>query len=308
MSLNVKEITTDEYGHCAVLTTEEIEIIVTLDYGPRIVSANRIGEPNLIYNKEDPELERSYGHKMRITLEKSTNAVYCDNSPVRYSPMADGVRFIQTLSDPVQLELNMDIVFDTDIGSFMVVHSVLNQSREDIRLSIYTETPFGTDGFVFIPQSNIRESDRPSRVLSLWENCRWNDERLFIGNHYVTVHSIIPEIEEAGDFKLIGGDILEPRLKIGVNNTAGFCGYIDGRLALVKRYVHNRTALYPFSGCSAFATANDGYLSIQNTSPFYLIAPGESARHIESWIFTRYSGSVVHPDNESELDEFINHA
>ncbi len=305
MSLSVKEINMENFGHCALLAYEDTEIIVTLDYGPRIVSVKKGDVPNFIYNEKNPGFGRNYGHKMRITIEKSTNSIYCDDSPVRYSPMSDGVSFIQTMTSPVQLELSMDIVFNTDIGNFMVVHSVYNKSKEDVKLSIYTETPFGSGGFVFIPQSNIRETDRPSRVLSLWDNCRWDDKRLFIGEQYVTVHCNIPEIEEDGEFRLIGGDICNTRLKIGVNDTAGFCGYIEGDYAIIKRYVHNRNALYPFTGCSAFAAANENYLSIQCTSPFYLIGPGESARHIESWIFA-HCENMLHPNNEAGIDGFIN--
>lgn len=290
MSLNVSEIVSDEFGHCARLENDDIEMLVTLDYGPRIVSVSKNGSPNLIYNTVDPEIHRNHGHKMRIALEKSTNAIYCDNSPVRYSLLQDGVSFVQTLTQPTQLELSMDVVFSSEIGSFMVVHSVLNRSLEDIRLSIYTETPYTDDGFVFIPQSNIRETDRPGRVLTLWENCSWRDKRLFIGDQYITVHSDTDYSQ---------------RLKIGVNNTAGFCGFVKGKNALIKRYVHNRTALYPFQACSAFATSNEKYLSLQTNSPFYIIAEGEYARHIESWIFTEYEGEL-HPDNETELDDFIN--
>ena len=305
MSLNVKDTNTEKFGHCALLTYEDIEIVVTLDYGPRIVSAKRGNNHNLIYNGEDLQFQRNHGHKMRITIEKSTNAVYCDDFPVRYSPMSDGVSFIQTLNEPVQLELSMDVVFDTDIGDFMVVHSVYNKSKEDVKLSIYTETPFCIEGFVFIPQSNIRETDRPSRVVSLWDNCRWDDIRLFIGDQYITVHSDAFGKDDEGDFRLIGGDFGKSRLKIGTNNTAGFCGYIENGYSLIKRYVHNRNALYPFTSCSAFATVNEDYLSIQNTSPFYMIGPGESARHIESWIFA-YCKNEIHFDNEPGLDEFIN--
>ena len=291
MSLNVSEIMSEEYGHCARLENGKTEMLVTLDYGPRIVSVSKNGSPNLIYNTVDPEIHRNHGHKMRITLKKSTNAVYCDDTPVRYSLMEDGVSFVQTLTQPAQLELSMDIVFSSEIGSFMVVHSVLNRSLEDIRLSIYTETPFQDDGFVFIPQSNIHETDRPSRILTLWENCSWRDSRLFVGDQYVTVHDTdVPDL---------------PRLKLGVNNTAGFCGFVQGKYGLIKRYVHNRTALYPFQSCSAFATANEKYISLQTNSPFYIIAEGEYARHIESWIFTEFDGSL-HPDNETELDDYIN--
>ena len=100
MSLNVSEIMSEEYGHCARLENGKTEMLVTLDYGPRIVSVSKNGSPNLIYNTVDPEIHRNHGHKMRIALEKSTNAVYCDDTPVRYSLMEDGVSFVQTLTQP----------------------------------------------------------------------------------------------------------------------------------------------------------------------------------------------------------------
>ena len=305
LALTVKEVTDERLGHCALLENEGIEIMVTLDYGPRIVSVHREGEPNLIYNNSTPELQRNHGHKMRITLEKSTNPIYCDDLPVRYIPLSDGVSFVQTLTEPAQLELTMDIVFSTDIGSFMVVHGAMNKSLEDIKLSIYTETPFCNEGFVFIPQSNIHEKEKPSRVLTLFDNAGWNDKRLFIGNQYVTVNGNVLETEDNGEYQLVDADLYAPRLKIGVNNTAGFCGYLLNGHSLIKRYVHNRNALYPFNSCSAFATANDGYLSIQNTGPFYITGPGESARHIESWIFAEYP-EKIRPRCEDEIDAFIN--
>lgn len=292
MSLNVIEITDDEYGHCAVLSTEDFEVIVSLDYGPRIISAKKNNGVNLIYNTKDKDFDRCHGHKMRLTLERSTNGIYCDDLPVRYSPMSDGVSFMQTIVDPVQLEFSMDIAFNSDIGDFMVIHSCLNKSKEAVKLSIYTETPFCRNGFIFVPQSNINEGDRPSKILTLWNNTKWTDSRIRLGEQYLVVTP--------------GGETdAESRLKIGLNNTAGWCGFTDGNNTFIKRYVHNRTALYPFCHCSTFATSCKGHISIQTTSPFYRIEPGESARHIENWILP-VSSSVIFPDDENSIDEFIN--
>ena len=95
MSLIVNEINDSICGHAAVVSDGDMELIVSLDYGPRIVSVTKGGSKNLIYNEVDEQYGRSHGHKMRITLERSTNGIYCDDLPVRYSPMTDGVRFVR---------------------------------------------------------------------------------------------------------------------------------------------------------------------------------------------------------------------
>lgn len=290
MSLTVNEINDSGCGHAAVISDEDLELIVSLDYGPRIVSVKKGGLQNLIYNEVDEQYGRSHGHKMRITLERSTNGIYCDDLPVRYSPMTDGVRFVQTTVDPVALELTMDITRAAD-GGVMVVHSVLNKSDDYVKLSIYTETPFANNGFVFVPQSNVPETEKPGRILTLWHGVNWTDPRLHFSDQYICISNSQSEQEN--------------RLKLGSNNTAGWCGYTDGTRCFIKRYVHSRSALYPFYSCSTIATSYYSHMSIQTISPFYRIAPGESARHVEYWMLP-VSGKELTASDTASLDDFIN--
>ncbi len=293
MSISVKEVAEEEFGSCAEITFKDTEVLVTLEFGPRIVSVRKKGCAAPVFTKPDTALGRSHGHKMRITLDKSTNGIYCDNSPVRYSPMAEGVRFVQTITEPAQLEVIMDVNFSED-GRMTVEHSVFNKSKEVVKLSIYTETPFEDKGFVFLSQGSVVTADRPTRIMTLWEDCKWSDERLVIGDKYITVH----QSENAEKL---------PRLKLGVNDTRGIAGFVGNDLALVKSYTHSRNALYPFYNCSAFATANSEYLSVQMTSPFYLVEPEESARHIEVWDIVSLKGKASSKD-ESSIDEIISAA
>ncbi len=286
--MNVREISSEEFGNCIEMENDGTELLVTLDHGPRIVSVVKNGV-QFIYNKTDPAVGRSFGHKMRITLEKSTNGIYCDNSPVRYSPMGNGVRFVQTVTEPVQMEAIIDVSF-TDEGELAVEHSIYNKSREGLKLSIYTETPFCSDGFVFIPQGRAASPERPGKIMTLWEDCKWSDERLFIGDEFVTVKAT--DLQD------------RPRLKIGLNDTIGVVGFIGRKFSLLKHYTHNSSALYPFYNCSAFATENNGYLSIQMTSPFYLVEPEEAARHIEKWSILPESRDIS-PDDEENICSVI---
>ena len=252
--------------------------------------------------REDPhrsiERQRAGKPKQRLRaseqrrgwrIAKSTNGIYCDNSPVRYSPMGNGVRFVQTVTEPVQMEAIIDVSF-TDEGELVVEHSIYNKSREGLKLSIYTETPFCSDGFVFIPQGRAASPERPGKIMTLWEDCKWSDERLFIGDEFVTVKAT--DLQD------------RPRLKIGLNDTIGVVGFIGRKFSLLKHYTHNSSALYPFYNCSAFATENNGYLSIQMTSPFYLVEPEEAARHIEKWSILPESRDIS-PDDEENIRSVI---
>lgn len=288
LTMNVREIASEEFGNCIEMENDGTELLVTLDHGPRIVSIRKNGV-QFIYNGIDPAVGRSCGHKMRITLEKSTNGIYCDNFPVRYSPMGNGVRFVQTVTDPAQMEVIMDVCFTGD-GELSLEHSIYNKSREGLKLSIYTETPFYPEGFVFISQGKAVYSERPGKIMTLWKDCKWSDERLFIGDEYVTVKTAASHDK--------------PRLKIGINDTMGVAGFIGRKCSLIKRYTHNSNALYPFYNCSAFATENNGYLSLQMTSPFYIVEPEEAARHTETWEISS-EGREVSFDNENGIRSII---
>lgn len=289
LSLTVKETNSEKFGHCVFIYSSDIQIVVTIDYGPRIVSVFSPSKENIIYCEKDEEYRRCHGHKMCLLSDAPSGGFYCDNSPVIYSPLDDGVKFVQTISSPVQLEVSMDIIPEGDFGSIMVVHSILNKSDKNIKLSIQTETPLKGDGFIFIPQSNISEKDKPSRVLTLWGDSKWTDDRLYIGKQYVTVK----------DGKS------SSKLKVGSNNTAGWCGYINGTNSFIKRYIHNRAALYPNCGCSTYAVSTNSYLSIRTLSPFYRIETGEIARLVENWIFP-CSKFICTPNDEVSIDNFIN--
>ncbi len=289
LSLTVKEMSSEKFGHCVMLSLNELQIEVTIDYGPRIVSVSSPSKKNIIYSEKNTEYNRCYGHKMHLIPDQPDKGFYCDDSPVMYSPLDDGVKFTQQTSSPAQLEISMDVIPDSDGESLMVIHSVMNKSKGSIRLSVQTETPFDKNGFIFIPQSNIAEADTPSRILTLWNGAKWTDERLYIGNQYVTVR----------------GSNNNAKLKIGSNNTAGWCGYISGTNSFIKRYIHNRNALYPHCQCSTYAASKKDYISIQTSSPFYRIEPGEIARLVEHWIFP-VSNYFCTPSDEHSIDNFIN--
>lgn len=285
MSLTIRETDCNSV-HCLSVSDENIELLVTIDRGPEIIGFCKKG-CGLFLSHKDGELPQ--GHSVWIASEHEQR-FFCSTDPVMYTPLENGVNFTQRINASLPLELNLDIMITPELSDIMVIHSLTNKSEESVKLSIHTETKFNPQGFIFIPQSNIHTENAPSRILTLWSGCKWGDPRLFLGNQYVTV---TPTPNAKG------------KLKLGSNNTAGWSGYINGENAFIKRYLHNRNALYPFYGSSTYAYADADILSIQTASPFYIIEPFETARHVESWsLFLNIN--PCDPHNELSLDNLIN--
>lgn len=287
MSITVRETDSKNGIRCLYITNESIELLVTIEYGPEIIGFQKKSERCLFFGGKDgcePQ-----GHRMWLVSEHEQN-YDCNRTPVIYTPLEDGVHFVQSANTTLPIELGLDIMITSDSADIMVIHSLTNKSNESVKLSIHTETKFNPDGFIFVPQSNVRTENAPGRILTLWPDCKWGDSRLFLGNQYVTV------THQSG---------LKSKLKIGSNNTAGWSGYISDKNAFIKRYIHNRNALYPFYGSSTYAYSESEYLSIQTASPFYIVAPNETARHVENWTLP-CSVTPCDPKSDLSIDNFIN--
>ncbi len=287
MSLVIRETESKNGMHCLFISNDDIELLVTIDRGPEIIDFRKKGRECLFYESTDNSV--SQGHTTWLVSEQDQN-FYCMSAPVIYTPLENGVRFTQRMNTSLPLEFGLDVMITPEFSDVMIIHSLTNKSDEAVKLSIHTESKFKPKGFIFVPQSNVCTENAPSRILTLWSGCKWGDSRLFLGNQYVTVsHS--PH--------------LRSKLKIGSNNTAGWSGYIDGEYAFIKRYLHNRNALYPFYGSSTYAYADYNCLSIQTASPFYIIEPSETARHVENWSLPQ-AISPCDPRSDFSIDDFIN--
>ena len=108
--LELKEIDFENYGKCVQLSNGVIDVVVTIDCGPRIVRFGFVGGENVLYN----DLERKYkmqnafmddyysegaacsfygGHRLWLAPEKMPESYFPDNDPVIYALLPDGVTF-----------------------------------------------------------------------------------------------------------------------------------------------------------------------------------------------------------------------
>ena len=305
-TLEVKEINYQCFGKCVKISNGIIDAIVTINLGPRIVFFGLTGEENIFYEDSN----RAYrittevqttgndttfyyygGHRLWLSTERSAKSGLPDNEPVVYSVLSDSVRFIPPKQDASAFQTGMEIVMGEGAADTMIVHTAKNCSKEVQTCGISAITMLSGDGLLILPQNT--EDDitfRPNRSIVLWPGTDIRDERLHLGNRYLSVR------QETGCSKL---------LKVGSNNILGWAAFVGRKYTFLKRYVHNPQAVYPDFGSSCEFSLHPDFAEIQSLSPVYRVEPGMGIKHVENLSIFR-THTCVDPEDEDGIERYIN--
>ncbi|HEX3037588.1 MAG TPA: hypothetical protein VHO94_01170 [Oscillospiraceae bacterium] len=306
MSIEIKEKNFENYGNCVHITNGIIEVIVTIDVGPRIVRFGFVGGENMLYN----DLQRSYvtdgrdyedifgagnkfyrygGHRLWLSPMSMPDTFYPDNEPVVYGILPDGVSFTPARQKNNNMQLGFEVMMNEDATDIMIVHSAKNQSKDTKTLALWAVTMLIPGGLQIIPQNHSDDDLVPNRVFVLWPNTNITDPRAFWGEKYITLQQ-----DEAYD---------KP-FEFGMDNLQGWAAYVNHDVALVKRYVHNMQAAYPDYGASYETYMNKDFVEMESLSPLYEIEPGDTVRHVENLTLFKIK-NAPNPRDDEQLEKFI---
>ena len=139
--MDLKEIDFENYGKCVQLSNGVIDLVVTIDCGPRIVRFGFIGNENILYNdldrkfKVQNEFMDDYysegaacyfygGHRLWLAPERMPESYFPDNDPVIYALLPDGVTFSSAKQKNNDVQTRLEIVMGDNTSDVMLVHSV----------------------------------------------------------------------------------------------------------------------------------------------------------------------------------------
>ncbi len=286
MPIEIKEISYKNFGKCLKISNGKIELIVSIDMGPRILSFALNGGENVLFNdihrkyKEDNEAIKNYygedkvryrygGHKIITTPEIMPDSFYPDNKPVTYSIKNNSVTLEQEEQDKNKISIAVEIIMSETIENVMIVHSVKNLAKSQINLGLSASTDVRSGGTLLIPQNKKYLSEfSPNRSYALWPYSKVNDSRLFMGEDFIS----IKQDESKRD-----------KFKLGVNNYSNWAAYFCCDNIFVKNYVHNIGAKYPDFNSSFEVFTDENLLEIRTLSPLSLLNPLEVSKHVENW-------------------------
>ena len=286
--VEIKEITYGEFGKCVQLTNGDVEVVVTVDLGPRVIRYGLPGKPNVFCEAPGKVLNEKTGwcihggHRVWHSPENDPRCYEPDNDPIEWQKLEHGIHVISNLEPNTGLLKEMEITLDEEGTAVSVLHRITNANLWPIDFSVWCLSVMAPGGKEIVPMSQEDTGLLGNRWLGLWPYTRMNDERVWWGENFITLRQDV--------------NCSQP-FKFGITNDLGWAAYYNHGQAFVKRYIHYPDAPYPDNGMSYETYTNDFMLEMESLSPLCTVDPAESMEHEEIWMLV---DGVEAPEDDDE--------
>lgn len=288
-----------------LVANDHVELIITLDVGPRIISCKRPGGENVFKNFEG-ELGQSGedgfvlrgGHRLWIAPEDEVLTYHSDNHPVDFQVNESTGEIVidsqQTRSGAITKSLGVNL----SDATVVIRHTARNDGDEPIQIATWGLSVMKPGGVEVIPQPPYGEHPKnllPNRVMVLWPYTDLSDPRWSLGKQY---------------FMLRQSDGFPPT-KLGLAHGEKWIAYLIEDSLFIKSFDLITGAVYPDGGCNFETFSNSEMLEIESLSPLSILAPGESVSHTERWHVFPIPGEAMIESEEALarwLQPFLNKA
>lgn len=280
------------------LTGKQIELIATLDVGPRIIHLAVPGGKNVMKNYPDMmgktgerEWQIRGGHRLWFAPEHPVKTYFPDNGPVRLKklPRRGGIRLVPAPETSNGIQKEIDIVLHPRRPHVRLVHRIRNVGRKAVQLAPWALTVMARGGTAVIglPKRGRHPRDLlPNQHLVLWPYTDLGDSRLTMGTRAILLRQTAKATPQ----------------KFGLANPEGWAAYAVHRCLFIKRFAYDPKATYPDAGCNTELFTNADMLEIESLGPLVTLAPGKKVQHVEDW----YLLAAVPPvTNEAAVDKHV---
>jgi len=280
VSINV--IQHEKWGRCVSLSNGSVELLATLDFGPRIIHLSSAGGNNLFFEDAEGEITnggeafapvgggewRIYGgHRLWTSPESIPRTTYPDNGPVEWAQVGDNGIVLRAAQERWnQVTKEIAVTLDAS-GGVTLVHRVTNNGAWPITFSPWALSVMGAGGRAVVPLRAADHPVLPNRKFIVWPYCRLNDPRIVFTESEVVVNQ---------------GEGPTP-YKFGSNNEAGWAAYSNHGDTFIKRYKHVVGGSYPDYGVSFELYTNTLILELETLGEYREVEPGATVEHVETW-------------------------
>jgi hypothetical protein len=292
--VKIQEIPYGGWSHCVQITNNIVDLVITVEVGPRIIRFGFVGQKNELCEVESTmgltggDEWRIYGgHRLWHSPESQPRTYEPDNSPVEWKEIPDGIRTSQAVEPRTGIKKEIEITLSTENTGVRILHRLINKGLWPIELSVWSITAMATGGKEIIPLTRKDTGLLPNQVIALWPYTRLNDPRIKFGEKYIIVQQD-PNIK--------------PPLKLGISNENGWASYFNHNHLFIKYYHHVKNAVYPDFGVSYETYTNDFMLEMETLSPLTGLAPGAYVEHIEYW---HLFDNITLPEDEDEIEDIL---
>ena len=302
--VSIREVSYKNFGKCLSISNEKLELLVTIDIGPRIIKLNLTDKENLMYNdverKNTQDVSELFGegkiwniyggHRIWLSPEKFPDTYYPDNDKVVYSTFADGAVFTPIQQDKTDIQIELKVQMDPTEPKVTITNKITNCQKAPITGAVWCLSVMDKNGAVIVPQPQEDTGLLANRTLAIWPYTKMTDKRIFWGDKYIALRQD-PSISAP--------------IKYGINNTQHKAAYVNYGQALVKDFdVDHENSTYPDGGMSCEVYACGDFTECESISPLRTLKKGESIVHTERWEIL--DGIEIESFSNESLEELAN--
>jgi hypothetical protein len=292
--MDVERIEYRGWPNCYRLSNGKVELVVTTDVGPRVISFKLAGGDNVLKNYDammgvtgGDEWNIFGGHRLWHAPEDTARTYYPDNTPVAFEEHDGFVRVVQPVEPTTGIQKEIDFRLSPDKAHVQLTHRLRNANLWAVELAPWALSVMAPGGTAIIPvppRGSHTENLLPSHTLTLWAYTNMADPRWIWGEKFILLRQ--------------DPQIAAPQ-KIGVKVSDGWVAYVLNQNLFVKTFAFVPGVPYPDHGCSVEAFTNDEMLEVETLGPVAHMAPGASVEHIENWFM--FDG-VPAPANDADVE------
>jgi len=275
----IEEIEHREFKRCLKISNGDAEIIVSLDFGPRILSYALDGGENVLGWHPEAAVQTDLGkwhpyggHRLWVAPEHMPRSYAPDNDKVNYLVENERSALFSKAADAAGFEKQFRVTLAEKGSGVAIDHKITNAADEARDCAAWAITIMRPGGEVIIPNEPFApygpEHLLPVRSIALWSYTDFTDPRYSF---------------EKDAIRLRVDDQIEPQQKFGVLNKQGWAGYESQNLLFKKKFDHVTDASYPDFNSNNETYVAGGYVEIETLSPLRWLEHGKSIEYQETW-------------------------
>ena len=280
------------------LSNDRVELIITLDVGPRVISYRTSAGENVFKTFADQlgrvgesEWQARGGHRFWLAPEDKVRSYVPDNTEIEHRVISDdAVEFINEPTSVLPVKKILRLSLDPGSSRVTVVHRAENHGPEEIQLATWGLSVMAPGGIKIIPMPPLGEHPRdllPNRTMILWPYTDMADDRWHWGKNFITLRQS-PTRGPA---------------KIGLAHRENWVSYHRADTLFVKSFAYLEGAIYPDNGCNFETFTNQEMLEVESLGPLVSLAPGATTEHAEDWQLFGAGGEP--PSQDDKIGEWI---
>jgi hypothetical protein len=286
-SVTVEQVEYRGWKHNLRLSNNDVELIATLDVGPRIISY-RLKQGKNVFKEYEDQLGKSGesewmirgGHRLWTAPEDLTRTYAPDNGPVEARELAPGqVRLTPKPDAEYGIQKEIELHLAERGSGVTVIHRIKNLGSNPTELAPWALSVMAGGGVEVIPlppkrphPGSVKNASSPADFapnlrLMAWPFLDFQDPRWHFGSQYITLRH----------------DTTKGPTKLGLFHRQGWVGYLNGGTLFLKRFEFQEGKHYPDGGVNYETFSNQDMVEMESLGPLVRLAPGEVVEHTERW-------------------------